>query len=1070
MLRRLIAFSIQNALLVLIAAAAVLALGIYQARQMPVDVFPELNAPTVVILTEAGGLSADEVEQYVTLPIESGLNGLSGVRRVRSGSAISLSVVYVEFDWGTDIYRARQQVGERLATAQERLPKNVHVEIAPITGITGEIMLLSLRSTDPVASATDLRAYAEYNLATRLQAIPGVAMVVAIGGELPEYQVNVRQDDLALYGLTRPDVVAAAREAHSAVSAGYLTNVQGLELPVRQAARVRSVDDIRATLIKHDEGRPITIGDVADVVLGGAPRRGTASEGGRPAVVLSVQKSPGTNTLALTDEIDKALNVAEPALPAGMKLNRFVMRQANFINLSLRNVLHVLRDAAILVAIVVVLFLLNVRTAVITLTALPLSLAVAMLALSALGLTINVMTLGGLAVAIGELVDDAIIDVENVFRRLRENAALPAALRRSLTRVIFDASNEIRSAVVFATVIIVIVFVPLLFLQGIEGRFFRPLGIAYITSILASLVVALTVTPAMCRYLLRGRLNRSVAGAAHTESFLVRWLKSAYAPALRLALRARWAVLTLAVAATAASVWLASTFGTEFLPRFNEGSITVFLTAPPGTSLEESDRLATAVDSQIAQVAGVRAVVRRTGRAERDAHAEPPSHSEIEVSLNEGVRREQVLPAIDRILNQIPGISTEKNQPMEHRISHILSGTPAAIAISIYGDDLPTLRRAAAEVEQAVRLVPGTRDVTGNRQATVVSLPIRYRHEDLARAGLTPAGAAEQVKMALAGEVVAEVNDGLRRYDLVVRLHPDERRGVEDVRQLVLQGQGGAQVRLEEVAEIGRENAPMGITRENGRRKAVVSTNVADGYNLGQLVEQVRAKVDPVAAGYGFAVNYGGQFEAQQSAARTIYLMGSGVLVVILALLYLALGTVRAALLVMVNLPLALVGGIVAIYLTDSRDLAGNTAALLGWGSGRFQAPVISIASMVGFVTLFGIAVRNGILMVDHYRSLLREGKLLHDAIVQGSMERLVPVLMTALAAVLGLVPLALAAGEPGSELLAPLAVVVLGGLLTSTLLNLVVVPAGFALVFRDSGSGVSAAPTVEEDLLAAPD
>jgi HME family heavy-metal exporter len=616
-----------------------------------------------------------------------------------------------------------------------------------------------------------------------------------------------------------------------------------------------------------------------------------------------------------------------------------------------------------------------------------------------------------------------------------------------LLRVIYDASNEIRSAVVFATIIIVIVFVPLLFLQGIEGRFFRPLGIAYITSILASLLVALTVTPAMCRYLLRGRIG----GHEHKEGFLVRWLKALYGPSLRAAIRFRWAVVGVAACITVLSVLLASTFGTEFLPRFNEGTITVFLTAPSGTSLQESNRLAAAVDARLMQVEGVRAVVRRTGRAERDAHAEPPSRSEIEVSLKPGVRRQDVLPAIDRILSQIPGISTETGQPMEHRISHILSGTPAAVAINIYGEDLAMLRLAAEEVEAAVRMIPGTRDVAGNREARIVSLPIRYRHEDLARFGLTPAAAAHQVKDALSGETVAEVNDGIRRYDLVVRLHPEERSSIQHVKQLLLRGQGGAIVRLEELADIGRENAPMAIQRENARRKAVVSTNVAEGYNLGHLVEQVRSRVDPIVHKYGYSVTYGGQFEAQQSAARTIYLMGAAVIVVILVLLYMALGTFRAALLVMVNLPLALVGGIAAIYLTESHSLWTNTLSLFGIGAGRYQAPVISIASMVGFVTLFGIAVRNGILLVDHYANLVREGNPVRDAIVQGSMERLVPILMTALAAVLGLVPLVVAAGQPGSELLAPLAVVVLGGLVTSTFLNLVVVPAGYALVFHDT-------------------
>jgi CzcA family heavy metal efflux pump len=1045
MLSRLIAFSLKNSLLVILVAVIITAFAAYQVPRMPVDVFPELNAPTVVLLSEAGGLSADEVEQYVTFPLETAVNGVPGVRRVRSGSAISLSIVYVEFDWGTDIYRARNLVAERLAAARERLPASVHTEMTPITGITGEMMLLSLSATDVGVAPTDLRSFAEYDLRNRLLAIPGVAQVVAIGGELPEYQVNAKPERLMLYGLTVKDVIEAAGEAHSTATAGYLTNVQGLELPLRQSARVRSVDDIKATIITYHNGAAVTIADVADVALAGAPKRGTAAEGGRPAVVLSVQKSPGVNTLALTHRIDAALDQVEAGMPRGMRLNRFVMRQADFINLSLRNVTVVLRDAALFVAIVLILFLLNFRTTLITLTALPLSLAIALLALWGWGLSINVMTLGGLAVAIGELVDDAIIDVENVFRRLKENATLPDGQRKPLVRVIYDASNEIRSSVVFATVIIVIVFVPLLFLQGIEGRFFRPLGIAYITSILASLLVALTVTPALCKYLLRGRLAQTEAQA---DGFLVRWLKAAYRPSLRLALRWRLAIVALALLATGASLWLANTFGTSFLPSFNEGSITVFLTAPPGTSLEESDRLAQAVDRQMVGVQGVRAVVRRTGRAERDEHAEPVSRSEIDLSLQPGYSRDQVLASLDSVISKIPGISVETGQPIEHRLSHILSGTPAAIAISVYGEDLPTLRRIAREVEAALKQLPGTRDVAGHREAMIQTLPIRYRHDDLRQFGLTPASAAKQVQDALYGALVAEINEGVRRYDLVVRLDPEQRKTIQDVRDLVLLGKGGARVRLHEVADIGPEYAAMAIQRENALRKAVISTNVAAGYNLGHLVEQVKQVVDPLVRHHGYSVHYGGQFEAQQSAARTIYIMGSGVILVILLLLFMAFGSLRAALLVMVNMPLALIGGILAIYLTESENIWRNTLALFGVG-GRYQAPVISIASMVGFVTLFGIAVRNGILLVNHYHYLMeQEAATVTEAITRGSMERLVPILMTALTAVLGLVPLAMAAGEPGSELLAPLAVVVLGGLVTSTFLNLVVVPAGYSLIF----------------------
>jgi CzcA family heavy metal efflux pump len=1027
MLKHLIAFSLRQSPLVIIVAVIVLIFSAWQVPKMPVDVFPELNAPTVVILTEAGGLSAQEVEQNVTFPIETSVNGLPGVRRVRSGSAVSLSIVYVEFDWGSDIYRARQLVTERLAIAREWLPDQTHTEIAPVTGLTGEIMLLSLRSEEGGLSPVELRSLAEFDLSNRLLAVPGVASVVAIGGELPEYQINVRQDRLLLYGLTTQQVVDAAKNAHSTASAGYLSNVEGVELPISQSARVRSVEDIKKTIVTTHQGAGVTIGDVAEVVLAGAPRRGTAADGGRPAVVLGISKSPGTNTLQITGDIDKTLDQVQASLPKGVTINRATMRQADFIRISVNNVVKVLIEACIFVAIILVLFLLNVRTTVITLTALPLSLGVALLVLWQLGLSINVMTLGGLAVAIGELVDDAIIDVENVFRRLSENAALPIVEQKNFVQVIFDASNEIRSAVVFATVIICLVFVPLLFLQGLEGRFFRPLGIAYITSIFASLLVALTVTPAMCKLMLRGMMKKAGDGTTHghREGFLVRWLKAIYEPTLRAALRFRWAVIGVAVVLTAISLLVASRFGSEFLPRFNEGTITVFLTAPPGTSLEESDRLARGIDEQLATIDGVMSVVRRTGRAERDAHAEPPSRSEIDVKLKPGVKREIVTPKVDEITRGIPGISVELGQPIEHRLSHVLSGTPAALAINIYGEDLDTLRKLAGEVEAAVKVVPGTRDVVGNREAMIVALPVRYRHDDLRRFGLSPAEAAKQVKIAFNGEHVAEINEGVRRFDLVVRLHPDERRSIDDVKNLILRSDTGAFVRLYEVADIGRENTAMAIQRENAQRKAVVSCNINVGANLGDVVEQVQKVVTPVVTKAGYSVTYGGQFEAQQSAARTIYLMGAGVCVVIL--------------------PLALVGGIAAIFLTESPSVWSNLLGLVGVGT--FVAPVISIASMVGFVTLFGIATRNGILLVDHYRKLGASGKTLEETIIQGSMERLVPILMTALTAMLGLVPLAMKVGEPGSELLAPLAIVVLGGLVTSTFLNLIVVPAGYRLI-----------------------
>ncbi len=1077
MLKHLISFSLKQPSLVLLVAGVLLAYTVVKLPQMPVDVFPELNAPTVVILTEAGGLAADEVEQYVTFPIEASVNGLPGVRRVRSASAISLSLVWVEFDWGTDIYRARQLATERLAGVRESLPENAHAEITPITSITGEIMLLAVSSPDGSVNDLDLRAYAEFDLRNKLLAVPGVAQVSAIGGELPEYQVNVQQDRLALYGLTTQDVADATRAAHSTASAGYLADVDRQELPIRQTARVKSVRDIASTIVTTKDGSPITLGEVAEVMLGPAPKRGTAANQGLPAVVLTIQKSPGTNTLLLTGAIDSALDQIERGLPKGIAINRDVFRQSHFIQRSVSNVMHVLRDATIIVAAILILFLLNVRTTIITLTALPLSLAVALVTLRFFGQTLNVMTLGGLAVAVGVLVDDAIIYVENAYRRLNQAAAEGDPGPERSVGIIHDAAVEILNPMVFATIIIVIVFVPLLFLEGVEGRFFAPLGITYIVSILASLLVALTVTPAMCRLLLkpakrRGAPGTEVHGGSQADGWLVRWLKRRYEPSLRWSLRHRGFVVGAALAATLLAALLGRTFGTSFLPEFNEGSFTVFVSSPPGTSLAESNRSAMGIERRLIELEGVLTVTRRTGRAERDEHAEPVSNSELDIALKPDADYAAVRQGISRIARGVPGVTVQVGQPIEHRLSHILSGTPAAIAINVYGEDLPTLRRLARQIEGELRSIPGARDVTANREVLITSLPINYRHPDLAAAGLTPADAAEQVQTALYGETVAEVNQGVRRFDIVVRLAPEDRQRIDQLKDLIVKGRDGALVRLSEVADIGPEKTSNIIARENAQRKAVISCNVADGYNLGDLVEEVRARVEPIVRQAGYLVEFGGQFEAQQSASRTLLFAGAGIALVMLMLLQLSTGSLKVAALVMINLPLAVIGGIIAIFVMDSvlhvgaggpAGLVRNTLALFGLGSSPYQAPVISIASMVGFITLFGIAVRNGILLVNHYRHLVEiDNKPMAEAIVQGSMERLVPILMTALCAALGLVPLALAAGEPGSELLAPLAVVVLGGLLTSTFLNLIVVPAGYSLV-HGVGRGT---PTDAESLL----
>jgi CzcA family heavy metal efflux pump len=1047
MLSRLIKFSLDHASLVLLAAGLMLAIVAFRLPRTSVDVFPELNAPTVVIMTEAPGLAADEVEQYVTFPIESSVNGMPGVRRVRTSSAIGLSIAYVEFEWGMEIMTARQLVSERIDSVREDLPPDAHAEMTPITSITGEIMLLAVSSPNGKLSNMELRAYAEYDLRNKLLAIPGVSQISVIGGELPEYQVLVRQDNLRLYDLTIEDVAKAAGASHSTLSAGYLPNVDSLELPVRQSGRVRSVKDIAGTVIKYHDQFPVTIGDVADVRMGPAPKRGTGADGGSPAVVMTVQKAPGTNTLAITEQIDAMLDELEPTLPEGLKINRRIFRQADFIDLSVNNVVTALRDAAIIVAVILVLFLLNVRTTIITLTAIPLSLAAGLLVLEWMNVSINVMSLGGLAIAVGSLVDDAIIDVENVFRRLNENSAKPVSARRPRLDVILDASNEIRPAMVFATVIIVLVFLPLMFMEGIEGRFFRPLGIAFGVSIIASLAVALTVTPAMCRFLMKGNAE----GAEEKDTPVVRWLKGIYVPTVRRALRYRKTVIGAALVATLMALWLAASFGRSFLPEFNEGTFTVGLFAPPGTSLEASERMAAAIEKQLLALEGVRSVTRRTGRAERDEHAEPVSNSEIDVTLKSGFDKEEVRGKVSEILEKVPGITTNIGQPIEHRLSHILSGTPAAIAINVFGDDLDTLRIISKEIEAALKPLPGTRDVAANREVMIQSLPVDYRPADLAAYGLTPQDAAKQVRDSIYGVSVAVINEGQKRYDLAVRLADEEREDLRDLKNLVLRGKGGALVRLHEVADIGPEMTSNLIARENAQRKGVVTLNVAEGYNLGDLVEQVRQLVDPIVQNHGYTVTYGGQFEAQQSASKTILVFSGLVVIIMLILLQLAIGSIRVALLVMVNLPLALIGGIVAIYLTESPGIFSNTLALFGLG-GHYTAPVISIASMVGFITLFGIAVRNGILLVNHYQHLMdHEGYTMYDAILQGSSERLVPILMTALTAGLAVIPIVLHGDQPGNEILAPLSVVILGGLLSSTFLNLVVVPAGYALLHRVS-------------------
>ena len=1060
MFKRLIDFSLGNPWLTLGVTVIAVTLAVMTARRLPVDVFPELKVPRVVVQTEAGGLTAEEVEQFITVPIESAMNGLPGVKAVRSSSGGGLSFVWVDFDWDMDLYRARQIVAERLDTVRAALPEGVEPEITPIVSVTGEIMLLALTSADGTVSALELRQLAEYELRTRLMAVPGIGQVVVIGGRLPEFQVNVAQERLAAYGVTLNDVIEAAAASHTMAGAGYLANVKGQEIPLRQTARVETVDELRRVRVPTGDGRALRLGQVADVALGGAPRRGSAAYNGRDAVVLSVQKAPGGNTLALTDRIEKVLDAFEAArLPVGATLHRDAYRQADFIRLSIDNGGRIVRDAAIIVVLVLGLTLLRVRTTLITLLAMPLSVAVGLLCFPALGLGINIMTLGGMAVAVGDVVDNAIIFVELAWRRLDENARRPPEERMPKVTVLRAAGAEVLQSVTFSTLIIVLVFLPLLFLSGLEGQFFRPLGMAYLLAFGASLLVALTVTPVLCLLLFsrprRGREGEGKKSENKTDGFTVRMLKILYRPLLRVCVRYAWLVCFVMAAVTAGALWLGSTFGTSFLPPFHEDCYTVFVSTPTGTSLEETERVTQGAMAAIRRIEGVKSVTRRTGRAERDEHAEPVSASELLVRVDMQADPLRLRNAINGVIRQIPGVATMVGYPIAHRISSVLSGTEAELAINVFGDDLATLRATAAAVKQVLDTLPQVADARANREIMVDTLRIRYRFEALARAGLTLKEAGEQVSAAFDGVTAGQVARNQQRWDIVVRLEEPGRKGLSDVGAFLLTAPDGARVRLDEVADVYREEASNLIVRDNTRRKALISCNVAPGSNVGDLVAALREHVEPVVHAHGCTVSYGGSYEAQQSASRRLAWLALGLLLTIVLLLGYALDSFRAALVVLVNLPLCLIGGVAAMLLAAPAPLWANLGALARRDA-AYVAPVLSVAALVGFVTVAGFVIRNGLLLLNRYRDLQMQGFSLHEAVIEGSLERMVPILMTSLTTLFGLVPIVLAHDKPGGELLAPLAIVQFGGLISATLLNLLVLPAAWRLACDHAGKKAS--------------
>lgn len=1017
MFDRIISFSLRNRLFVIAAAALLLIYGTIVLIRLPVDVLPDLNRPTVTIMTEAEGLAPEEVESLVTLPIETSMNGAPGVERVRSVSGIGLSIVYVEFGWGTDIYLNRQLVTERLQTIQGRLPEAIIPSLGPISSVMGQIMMLGVTSTEH--TPMDVRSFADFTIRQRLLTIPGIAQVIAIGGGVKQYQVLIDNVALASHRVSIREVEEALGLATQNTTGGYLSQA-GQEYLIRNIARTASLEEIANTVIRSEPGKaPVLVRNVARVTFGTQVKRGDASLNARPAVILSIEKQPNANTLELTEQIDAALDDLQSSLPPGMKIHREVFRQSHFITAAIRNVEEALRDGFILVAIILFLFLVNWRTTFITLTAIPLSIVVTAIVFQIFDVTINTMTLGGLAVAIGELVDDAIVDVENVFRRLRENRALANPL--PVLTVVYRASKEVRNSIVYATILVVLVFLPLFAMSGIEGRIFAPLGIAYITSILASLVVSLTVTPALASYLLgKARLKEE------RDSKLVRWLKKQDRRVLERNLDNPKPVLFSVAILFALSLIAIPFFGSEFLPPFNEGSLTINVLAQPGTSLEESNRIGTLIERQLMEVPEVATVARRTGRAELDEHAEGTHSSEIEVDLKESDRsREDVLHAIRDKVALFPGVVLNIGQPISHRLDHLLSGVRAQIAVKLFGTDATVLRERADKIRAVMATVPGAVDVSVEKQTLIPQIPIRIDRVRAAQYGLAPGYIAEYLETALNGRVVGQVLQGQQTYAILVRMDTTIRMTPESIADVFIQSPNGVMVPLREVATVEVGRGPNAISHENVQRRIVIQANVADRA-LGDVVKDMeRAVATRVRLPEGYFVTFGGQFESQQEATRLIGILSIFSLAAMFLVLYTHFKSAFIALQVLLNIPLALIGSVFAILITDR---------------------TISVASLVGFITLTGIASRNGIMMISHYIHLVKEEgeQFSKEMILKGSLERLVPVLMTAITAGLALVPLALASGEPGKEILYPVSIVILGGLVSSTLLDIVVTPLVF--------------------------
>ncbi|MCY1636336.1 efflux RND transporter permease subunit [Marinifilum sp. D737] len=1016
MLNKIIQYALHNRILVMFVSALLIIGGSYTTLNMDVDVFPDLTAPTVVVMTEAHGMAPEEVEKLVTFPIETAVNGATDVRRLRSSSSAGFSIVWIEFEWGTDIYKARQIVSEKLMPLSEMLPEGAgNPTLAPQSSIMGEVLMIGLQSdnVDPM----ELRTIADWTIRPQLLAINGVAQVVVIGGEYKQYQILANPQKMRYYNVSIDELMKAA-EATNQNSAGGFINEYGNQYNIRGIARTSDFEELGNSVVKMYNNVPIRISDIAEVKAAAAPKIGLGTINAQQSVLLTVKKQPGVNTLKLTEKLDASIEELAKSLPEGVNVNTHIFRQSDFINSSIGNVQKALLEGSVFVIVILFLFLMNYRTTMISLLAIPISLLVTVITLKFLGITINTMTLGGMAIAIGDLVDDAIIDVENVYKRLRQNHLLPKEERKNPLLVVYDASCEIRSSIINATFIIIAAFLPLFFLTGMEGRMLQPLGIAFIVALFASLIVAITLTPVLCSFMLT---SDKMLDKKSKESWLVSRLNKGYENSLQRALNHKKLILAGAGILFIASIITLTNLGRNFLPDFNEGSLTITAITKPGIALEESNKVKVLAEEALLTIPEVRLTARRTGRSELDEHSFGVNTSEIEVPFTLTNRsKSEFLQEVREKLNQIQGVNFAIGQPLSHRIDHILSGTKANIAIKIFGDDLNLMFQTANQIKTSISPIEGVVDVNVEQQVEIPQVRIKPRRDMLAKYGISITQFSEFIHVAFGGAKVSDVFEGIRAFDLVVKYNEENRGSIEAIRNALIDTWDGKKIPFSYVADIQSLSGPNTISRENVQRKLVVSANVADR-DLSGIVADIQKSVDEnIKLPEGYRIEYGGQFESEAKASRVLMIASIFSLLIIFLLLFQEFRSSQLAGIIMLNLPLALIGGVFTIFFTSG---------------------MLSIPAIIGFITLFGIATRNGILLISNYQSLKEKGLQLKEIILNGSVNRLSPILMTALTAALALIPMALASDQPGNEIQSPMAVVILGGLLTSTLLNIYVIP-----------------------------